>query len=103
MSHRSTGPWRYHGKRHAARKIMEWYATLDDPMTPRRIAEKYGHVEIIVNGAPVPSGTILRQKTPREDVEFQRHLIAFNSRFDSMACPAMDERLCAPWEWTERT
>jgi hypothetical protein len=79
---------------------METYAVLDDPMTTRRAAAEYGHIEIIVNGVPVPGGAILRQQTPCEVVEFHRHLIGFNSRFDSIAAPSMRARLTAPWEWT---
>jgi hypothetical protein len=97
--HRARSPWRSVGKHAAARRIMETYAALDDPMTTRRAAAKYGHVEIVVNGGPVPAGAIRRQKTPREVVEFHRHLIAFNSRFDSMAAPSMRARLTASWEW----
>jgi hypothetical protein len=100
VRHRRNGPWRSRGKSKSAWSIMETYAVLDDPMTTRRAAAKYGHVEIIVNGVPVPGGAILRQKTPREVVEFHRHLIAFNSRFDSMAAPPMTERLTLPWKWT---
>jgi hypothetical protein len=97
--HRAQGPWRYRSKKKSARSIMETYAALDDPMTTRRAAAKYGHVEIIVNGGPVPAAALRCQKTPSGIVEFHRHLIAFNSRFDSMAAPSMGARLTAPWEW----
>jgi hypothetical protein len=71
---------------------METYAALDDPMTPRRFAAS-GPVAMI-------GESFLRQKTPREALEFHRYLIAFNSRFDSMVAPSMRARLTVPWEWT---
>jgi hypothetical protein len=99
IEHRSRGPWRFRGKRASARKIMESYRFLDAPPPWRRLMEKYGHIQIMRGGVPVPMATLLRERDPREDFAKHRYQIAFESRFDSQATPTIAERLVMPWEW----
>ena len=74
MSHRSRGPWRSLGKRASAQRIMATYRDLDQfPVTTTDL-------HLLVH-------------------RFAAHLkwIAFESRFDSVATPTLEERARAPW------
>jgi hypothetical protein len=100
MSHRSRGPWRSHGRRWTAQRIIERYQIVDTPSAEAWIAraKKYRAVHVVVEGRSVPIAW--RLQGAAEVVEFHMHMLRFWSRFDSTATPSMDERITQAWEWT---
>ncbi len=92
--HRSQGPWRYHGRRWYARKIIERARALDT-LTMRDFS-RFAQVQVVKDGAVVtPNDLGLPTRLSLGDAFW---LLAFDQRLDSRH-PTERERWIMPWEW----